>query len=141
MIAPATLDANPDEGPSEMYAILFPDEPIRLDTEDLERLVGQIGASQAEGVLLRALDDIGRRLCELPALHRAGEWLQLAATARRLAAVARPIGLTLVARVACDVARTAERGDAVALGATLSRLERIGDHSFAALWQQANLHG
>ncbi|WP_116134991.1 hypothetical protein [Tropicimonas sp. IMCC34043] len=121
-----------------MRAIHFPDEQLRLDSDNLDLLVTQLGAREAENVLYKALDDLARRLCDLSALHRAGHWLQLAGTARRMAAIARPIGLGLLARVACDVAWNAECGDTVALAATLSRLERIGDHSFAELWNQAD---
>lgn len=47
--------------------------------------------------------------------------------------------MTALAQVAGDVAHTVDAGDAVAAGATLGRLIRVGERSLTAVWDQQDL--
>ncbi|SDK52916.1 hypothetical protein [Aliiruegeria lutimaris] len=116
------------------YAKLDHDEPIRLDPDSLEALYLELGPAGAENVVCRAMEELALRLSDLPKLHRAGRWDKLSRIARSMIAIARQVGLTGFARVAGDVAKCAVTGDPIALSATLSRLERIGERSLTAVW-------
>lgn len=110
------------------------DEPVRMDPDSLEALYTELGPVGAENVVCRAMEELAMRLSELPDLHRAGRWEELSRVARSMIAISRQVGLTGFARVAGDVANCAIQGDPIALGATLGRLERIGDRSLTAVW-------
>jgi len=53
---------------------------------------------------------------------------------RSLVAIAEQIGMTVMARVARDVADCAKSQDPVPLAATLARLMRTGEESLTAIW-------
>lgn len=118
---------------------LYPDEPIGLERSNLESLFLQLGRSGAENVVCRAMEELAVRLSDLPGLYRNGHLEELAKLSRSLIGIAEQIGLTTLARVAGDVAYCAGTGDAAALGATLARLERIGDRSLTAVWDIQDL--
>ena len=59
--------------------------------------------------------------------------------ARSLGRVAGQVGMVTLARVACDVAECAGRGDTVAAAATWARLERISDRSLVAAWDMQDI--
>lgn len=116
------------------FAMLVHEEPVRFDPGSLEALYAQLGPVGAENVVCRAMEELALRLADLESLHRAGRLKELAKVARSLIAIADQVGLKSFARVAYDVAQCACRDDPVALGATLCRLERIGDRSLTAVW-------
>lgn len=116
------------------FAKLTYDEPVRLDAESLESLYSELGPAGAENVVCRAMEELALRLNETTALHRNGDWEELARLARSMGAISRQVGLSSFARVANDVAKCASAGDPIALGATICRLERIGDRSLTAVW-------
>ena len=116
------------------FATLNHDEPVRLDPASLESLYIELGPVGAENVVCRAMEELALRLADLTALHRVGKYAELAHTARSLVAIAEQVGLASFARVSEDVAHCAMRADPIALGATLCRLERIGDRSLTAVW-------
>ena len=110
------------------------DEPVRLDPDSVEALYLELGPVGAENVVCRAMEELALRLSGLPNLHRAGEWEKLSRVARSMVAISRQVGLTGFAGVAEDVSICATQSDPIALGATLSRLERIGERSLTAVW-------
>lgn len=116
------------------FALLHHEEPILLDPDSLEALYEALGPTGAESVVSRAMEDLALRLSDLVAFHRAGKLNELSRTARSMIAIADQVGLTSFARVAADVSHCARTGDPIALGATLCRLERIGDRSLTAVW-------
>lgn len=116
------------------FATLNHNEPVRLDSDSLESLYSELGPVGAENVVCRAMEELALRLADLAALHRCGRLRELSRVATSMIAIAEQVGLAGLARVAGDVARCAEANDPNALGATLSRLERIGDRSLTAVW-------
>lgn len=116
------------------FATLIHNEPVRLDPDSLESLYAELGPAGAENVVCRAMEELALRLADLTTLHHAGELAELARVARSLVAISKQVGLSDFARVAKDVAKCAERQDPIALGATLCRLERVGDRSLTAVW-------
>ncbi len=116
------------------FATLNHEEQVRLDPDSLESLYSELGPAGAENVVCRAMEELALRLADLAALHRTGRLQELAHVARSLIAISSQVGLASFARVSRDVADCAESGDQIALGATLCRLERIGDRSLTAVW-------
>ncbi|MDV7144056.1 hypothetical protein R3X27_15310 [Tropicimonas sp. TH_r6] len=120
--------------PVAYFATLNHEEQVRLDPDSLESLYAELGPAGAENVVCRAMEELALRLADLAALHRTGQLDELTRVARSLIAISSQVGLASFARVARDVADCAEGDDPIALGATLCRLERIGDRSLTAVW-------
>ena len=116
----------------------FEDE-IGLDRSSLETLFMQLGPTGAEDVVCRAMEELASRLAELRDYHDRNAFQELARRARSLIAIADQVGLISLAEVAADVMTCANRLDIPALAATLSRLERVGDRSLTAVWDQRDL--
>ncbi len=114
-------------------------ESVRLDTDRLAGLYRQLGEDSAEDVLCRAVEEMAARLSNCEQLWRRRDWLGLRKSARSLVAMADQVGMTALARVAGDVTDTVDSGDAVAAGATLFRLIRVGERSLLAVWDQQDL--
>ncbi len=119
-------------------AQLKPVETVQLDQDQLETLYRQLGPVGADKVVNHALEELAALLTRLPVYYRAANMDDLGKGARALAAVAQQVGMTTLARIARDVALLARGPDAIALGAVMSRLERIGDRSLVAVWDIAD---
>lgn len=119
-------------------AQLKPVETVQLDQDQLETLYRQLGPVGADKVVNHALEELAALLTRLPVYYRDANMDDLSKGARALAAVAQQVGMTTLARIARDVALLARGPDAIALGAVMSRLERIGDRSLVAVWDIAD---
>lgn len=117
----------------DQVTILIPQEAVRLDAEHLGTLYAQLGGVEAEDVICRAMEDLALRLTYAERVYRSDDRVLLRKTARTIAAIADQIGLQLLAQVARDVAGSLDTGDAVALGATMARLLRIGGASLTSV--------
>lgn len=115
-------------------AVLHHEEGVRLDPDCLVALYAELGEAGAEQVVIRAMEELNRRLMEIQRFVDAGDQAALVRSARLLIKVAEQIGMTSLARVAADVLRVVMRGDPAAEAATLARLMRIGDRSLTAVW-------
>ncbi|WP_170582304.1 hypothetical protein [Ruegeria arenilitoris] len=114
-------------------------ESVRLDPDRLNGLYRQLGDKNAVDVLCRTVEELAVRLSNCERLWRQRDWAGLRKCAKSLVAISEQVGMTALARVAGDVARTVDAGDAVATGATLSRLIRVGERSLTAVWDQQDL--
>jgi hypothetical protein len=114
-------------------------EPVRLDPDRLGTLYFKLGESGADNVICRAMEELAVRLNDMPKMKREGDLPRLAKTARSLVGIADQIGMSSLARVAGDVAHCANNNDHAALGATLARLQRIGDRSLSAIWDMQDM--
>ncbi len=114
-------------------------ETVRLDSDRLNALYRQLGDKNALDVLCRTVEELAVRLSNCERLWRHRDWDGLRKCARSLVAIAEQIGMTALARVAGDVAQNVDAGDAVATGATLSRLIRVGENSLTVIWDQQDL--
>ncbi len=114
-------------------------ESVRLDPDRLDNLYRQLGDRNAMDVLCRTVEELALRLSNCERFWRQRDWHGLRKCARSLVAIAEQIGMTALARVAGDVAQTVDAGDAVATGATLNRLIRVGQRSLTAVWDQKDL--
>ncbi len=114
-------------------------ESVRLDPDRVNGLYRQLGDKNAMDVLCRTIEELAVRLSNCERYWRQRDWAGLRKCARSLVAISDQIGMTVLARVAGDVALTIDAGDAVATGATLGRLIRVGERSLAAVWDQQDL--
>ncbi|WP_299899904.1 hypothetical protein [uncultured Ruegeria sp.] len=114
-------------------------ESVRLDSDQLSGLYRQLGEKNALDVLCRTVEELAVRLSNCERYWRQREWADLRKCAKSLVAISEQIGMTALARVAGDVAQTVDAGDAVAAGATLGRLIRVGERSLTAVWDQQDL--
>lgn len=111
-----------------------PVERVVLDQDRLGALYSQLGASGAEDVVCRALEELALRLSHAERMFREGAWSDLRKNTRSLIAIAEQIGMSALGQVAADVTRCIDRGDATATAAVLLRLIRVGERSLTAVW-------
>jgi hypothetical protein len=126
-----------DDGVStvaERPIALTREEPAQLNQERLRRLFAELGPEAGEVVVTRALEELALRLARLGEAQAAGDHDALHKTARGMAAIADQLGMETLARAARDACACAAAGDAVALAAVLARLDRLGERSLFAVW-------
>lgn len=114
---------------------LRPRDVLRIDPDPLIRLHSALGAQGAEDMICRALEDISHRLTRIEADHRACAFDRLGRGAKAIGAVAAQVGLHDLGAVAAHVAECCGRNDAVALGATVARLLRMGTRAMTEMGQ------
>ncbi|WP_188525997.1 hypothetical protein [Sinisalibacter lacisalsi] len=115
------------------------DEIVRLDRSQLEVLYQSLGPRGADKVVSHALEELAVTLSRASGEYRAGEIEALRTSVKALVAVAQQVGMTLLARVGRDVLDLSRSYDAAAFGATMARLERIGESSLVAVWDLQDL--
>ena len=119
----------------EQVKLIAPNEHVRLDQDRLEALYQELGDTNAEDVVCRAMEELAVRLSYAEKLARKREYEDLQKVVHSLVGISEQIGMNTLSRVAQDVCKCIDAGDHVALGATLSRLIRIGERSLNAIWE------
>ena len=119
--------------------MLMQNEVVRFDLDRLEDLYDQLGERGAENVVCRALEELAVRLSHTERCYRERRTDDMRKSARSLIAIAEQIGMGMLAQVARDVTDCIDAGDAVALGAVLARLLRIGERSLSEVWELQDL--
>ncbi|MFL4469594.1 hypothetical protein ACERZ8_06835 [Tateyamaria armeniaca] len=109
-------------------------EHVQVDHDRLDSLYSEMDHAAAEDMVCRAMEELALRMAHCDRLYRAADFDELRKSSRSLVAIADQIGMTMMARVARDVADCAGPQDPVALAATLSRLMRTGEESLTAIW-------
>jgi ABC-type phosphate transport system auxiliary subunit len=113
---------------------LRPDGAVQVDRDRLDQLYGQLGASGADGVVSRAMEELAVRLAKVESSYRKGQFEDLQRAARSMVAISEQIGMVSFARVASDVNELALSDDGTALAACVERFMRIGENSLLAVW-------
>ena len=119
--------------------MLKQNEVVHLDSDQLEKLFEQLGEAGAEDVVCRALEELAVRLTHAERCWREGGNADMRKSTRSLVAIAEQIGMNTLARVAMDVIVCVDRGDQIAVAATLTRLIRIGESSLSEIWDLQGL--
>lgn len=112
----------------------MPDEPIRMETDQLSGLYKQLGTDGAEDVVCRAVEELAFRLKHCDTHWQQDDNAAIRKCARSMIAIAEQLGMTSLAIAAGNVTQTIDQGDEVAKAATLTRLFRIGEQSLMAVW-------
>lgn len=118
---------------------LTQNENVRLNPDRLQGLYLQLGETGAEDVVCRAIEELAVRLSHCERLWRQHDHVALRKSARSLIAIADQIGMVALARIAGDVTGSIDAQDDVAVGATLTRLIRVGERSLTAVWDLQDL--
>ncbi|WP_255200103.1 MULTISPECIES: hypothetical protein [unclassified Sulfitobacter] len=116
-----------------------PTEQVCVDQERLGTLYKQLGETDAEDVVCRALEELALRISHCDRLYRTSDWQELRKNSRSLIAIADQVGLQKMAAVANDVMSAVDQADPVAIAATLTRLIRVGERSLTAIWDVQDL--
>lgn len=116
-------------------------EPARFNPGQLEELCARLGETRAETEVAHALDRLSLLLDEAARIGRTGDCQDLSDVLAVLVRDAHLIGMATLARVGRDVIGCLERGDEIALSATLARLLRVGDRSIHAIWDLEDVSG
>ncbi|HFQ15792.1 MAG TPA: hypothetical protein ENK41_05495 [Rhodobacteraceae bacterium] len=115
-------------------AFLRLEEPVRLDRDQLEVLVLQMGPAGADQVVGQAMEEIAVLLARLERRHRENAADEVATGVRSLVAIAQQVGMTTLARVGRDVLSLIGGPDSNAYCAAFARMIRIGETSLVAVW-------
>ena len=110
-----------------------PTEQVCVDQERLGTLYKQLGETDAEDVVCRAMEELALRISHCDRLYRTSDWQKLRKNSRSLIAIADQVGLKKMAAVANDVMSAVDQADPVAIAATLTRLIRVGERSLTAI--------
>lgn len=113
---------------------LRPEGVVRVDKERLDQLYAQLGASGADGVVSRAMEELAVRMAKVESCYKKGQLDEMQRAARSMIAISEQIGMETFASVASDVNSLATLDDGTALAATVDRLMRIGENSLLAVW-------
>jgi len=117
------------------------EEPARFNPGQLEDLCNQMGEERAEAEVADALERLSSQMTKISVAQAMGDADRLEPPLCALVADAQLIGMATLAQVGRDVLTCLDRGDPIALSATLARLERIGDRSIHAVWDFEDLSG
>ena len=113
---------------------LRPEGVVHVDKERLDQLYAQLGASGADGVVSRAMEELAVRMAKVESCYKKGQLDDMQKAARSMIAISEQIGMETFASVASDVNNLATLDDGTALAATVDRLMRIGENSLLAVW-------
>lgn len=117
------------------------DETVRLDQDRLRYLWFELGAAGAERSVGAVLEELAVQIEAMQRHADAGAARDLTHAAAMIVPIARQVGMTALARVACDVTTCARAGDAVGVAATMARLVRVADRSLTAIWGMQDMRG
>ncbi len=123
----------------QQIAMLVFEEKVRLESDRLVELYAQLGETGAQDVVCRAMEELAVRLARIDEAFRSCKLTALRKDAKGLIGIAEQVGMQRLANVARDVCTCAEGPDPVALGATMARLQRVGDRSLTAVWDLQDL--
>ena len=116
-------------------AALGVNENVRVDNGRVRDIVTELGEVAAGGVLQVALEQMAMAVQGLRDDAGQGDMRAVIRNGERLSRLAMQVGLVSLADVARCVANCACAGDIVALGATLSRMERVANISLIEIWE------
>ncbi len=105
---------------------LRPEGVVHVDKARLDQLYAQLGASGADGVVSRAMEELAVRLAKVESCYKKGQLDDMQKAARSMIAISEQIGMETFASIASDVNNLATLDDGTALAPTVDRLMRIG---------------
>lgn len=111
----------------EQVAVLHPRDTAFFDEDILNALSRDLGPGVAENILCRALEDIAARLDRMRKDYTEGDEAALRKSVRSLIPIAEQVGLPGISAIGRDVLVCIDRGDGVAIAATLCRLLRSSE--------------
>jgi len=110
------------------------EEPVRLDQDQLEILVLQMGPQGADLLVSHAMEELAVILARLTRHHNDNALNEVRDEVKALLSIAQRVGMTTLARVGRDVIELLDSHDGAAYCAAMARLVRIGESSLVAVW-------
>lgn len=129
----------PASDPSTDVIMLACQHQMHFDPSPLVQLFAERDMHAAEEIVCRMLEDIAMRLDMLQRGLAAHEFSKMERPAMRIGVVADHIGLTEVSIAAGHVCACLAQEDAIALDATMARLERGFDMAVTEVWNFRDL--
>lgn len=117
-----------------MVMQMIPRERVWLDPSRIGSLYAELGGTEVQALLDRAMAELSAIQRELAAQYASRDLEGFARNLRRVRRISDHLGLTTVATVAGDVAHCLDTGDATALAATWARLSRSARQALAGGW-------
>ncbi len=114
-------------------------DQMHFDPAPLTRIFAERDAEAAEEFVCRMLEDIAMRLDMLQRAMAENAFAQMDRPAQRIGVVADQMGLTEVSVAVDHVRNCLVQQDAVALDATMARLERSFDFAVSEVWAVRDL--
>lgn len=114
-----------------MVTVLRPVERVRQNAEPVAAMYRDMGTSQAEQVVTRALGELALTMLGLAQQVRKCDLTDLSRQLRRLQRMADQLGMVSLGRVAGDVRVCFGTGDVTAFSAVWARLMRVAERSLA----------
>lgn len=111
----------------EQISILHPRDIAYFDEDTLNGLSRDLGPDVAENILCRALEDMAERFLTIRDTYASGDLRALRKSVHALIPIADQIGLPSLGQIGRDVLACIDRGESVAIAATLCRLLRCGE--------------
>ena len=109
-------------------------KPSALDRGPVSAMFADKGEVEAEEIICRVLEDIAYRLDAVQKAQREHAFGDLSQPVRRIAQIAKQLGLTEVSLSATHMADAALAQDGIAVNAIAARLERAFDHAVTEVW-------
>ncbi len=122
-------------GRSSSISVLHRRRVAQIDPEPVSEIFATKEQVDAEHLICGVLEDIAFRLDVLEQARMSHTFMAVSEPARRLANVARQIGLTEVATAALHLTNAAVQEDGVALNAIMARLEQAFDVAVTEIWK------
>lgn len=121
--------------------VLFSDEVVHLDVVRIEELERLLGEKDAENVILKAMDEVAKRLTLCERAYYKQDWKALRKTVKLMSAIGEQIGMSSLTRVGKNMLDALDGGNHTAIAATFFRLQRIGDRSLSDYWDIQDITG
>lgn len=125
----------------EQVHVLFSDEAVYLDLIRIEELERLLGGKDAENVIVKAMEEVAKRLTLSERAFYAQDWAALRKAVKSMSAIGEQIGMQSLVRAGRNTLDALDSRNHVAMAATFYRLQRIGDRSLSEYWDLQGVTG
>ena len=125
----------------EQVHVLFSDEAVDLDLIRIEELERLLGGKDAENVIVKAMEEVAKRLTLSERAFYAQDWAALRKAVKSMSAIGEQIGMQALVRAGRNTLDALDSRNHAAMAATFYRLQRIGDRSLSDYWDLQGVTG
>ena len=125
----------------EQVHVLFSDEAVYLDLIRIEELERLLGGKDAENVIVKAMEEVAKRLTLSERAFYAQDWAALRKAVKSMSAIGEQIGMQSLVRAGRNTLDALDSRNHAAMAATFYRLRRIGDRSLSDYWDLQGVTG
>lgn len=125
----------------EQVHVLFSDEVVHLDIIRIEELERLLGEKDAENVIIKAMEEVAKRLTLSERAYCKQDWKALRKMVKSICAIGEQIGMQSLTHAGKNTVDAIDGGNGPAVAATFLRLQRIGDRSLSDYWDLQDVSG